>query len=1275
MTNYNLSPTLEAKATLIDVFDLFNNVYPDVTRFLDSFFSSSPNWKTDIHAEVRNTELMRHFYFESRNRQRTRGEQPFGVGFLFLVDRTKNGEIFCQPIFIWHLSLLPHPTRPDSWFVSFNERSPIVINELVLEHLSEKHGQDFRPMLEKFLQRKDFSLKTFDALSRKMADKFKFTNENVNSGLKSVPKKELLSELSLMGDISWSAAIGLFPHIYASKKGSDTGGGANFKNQPLNTEKIHKFSALESDDAQYEALRSSLENRLTLVQAAHGGGKTRTATNLILHALSNGQKMAIVANDMATLVEIQAKLVELGFGNHTFLLKDLYHDKNLLLQTIKNEGKLKHESTFENEAFRVNLNQARRWQQRLDDQQDALVRPIFGDENWENIVGKYNAANQQIGKELLANHLKSDDFVFDTAEYAQLSAQISAAYTSFQNIKTLRHPLGALRPDLFVEKTAAESRAFVSEELAHFSTEIGNLQHDYIKTIERYTQKLSDHYDSHFHDLSNHVQKMRESMADYTFQYGDDFENASGGWLAIASPFSERASGISKAKENLLTHYESLKNAYNSREYRYFEHKFLKISEAKDVKKLKQNLTDFDFALQSCRMRLTSMVNEQTQRLSSKTAQHFDAKIAEKAAKIEKKLDETLQTFNQTGLFAQPFQHKMLTLQKRLQYVEELKAHLEEMDTQMRDFDTFHDWQRMWLGFDKKTQQLLAALVRVKPQNWQTAFDSWYFYHILMFNYDVDVPRDNEHAEKANEHQQIIRQAMLPQIADLWSRRKVNATKALNFLDKPTFNWFFDSKQKHESDDKTLLQILENGLNPLTEFFPVLLMPPPVYRAILSLETAENKVFNVTIFENAQHLDASLGNLTHRNDRNIALAERSVFDNPNADNLVTWFRKQGAKEVNLNHIYKSSIAPLAAFQHNLFYPDMILEGESPAYLLDFLKIINVKSGEYEPSRRENRAEILEIVAAVAQIEANPTTRLYPKIGIVTFTTEQRNRIGSHFLQIVQKKMTDSDKIERLQNNGNLAIFDISELDGQRFDILIVGGTFSQAEHALDLKSTDLRLLLNAFSQQLVWINSMSDMTLQFISDNETYNSPLHLLASSLLFLQNISKAKDRTDIEGIDEAFFSNIQSLRADYWQPRNVEASQFAVQLAAALAHEGIAETDVVLNEKILQNIKAPVVVHYEDEKNQIQKIALRFDGRFGNNKFFNAEREVAIGKQLKEKNIEFIDVWTYDFWKNPSRAARKIAKKIAEITTPPVSEPVEAVMEAAHETPQADVQHNAS
>ena len=1245
----------------LDMFTVFSRDFPLITKWAELFYGH-PTFETDIHADSKQADTLRHFYFEAKNQQKTRGQQTFGFGFPLLFDRDTEGFEIVAPLFIWYLNLKPHPNRRDSWLVSFDDNSVVTTNEFMIEHIRRKHNIDLAEHLNSYVQNRPFGYDGFGVFCQDLATRLNFPIENINPALRECPNERTTAELCERGDIAWSGVLGLFPHAEGSLFEKSTQS-VDFQNFTWTAEHAHEFAILPEDVFQRSALRTILRNKITVVEGGHGTGKTHLTANILLNALSNGQKTAVVADDLATLMQIQNEFVKLGLGNLTFLLKDVYHDKKLLLDVLRNEQFAKT-IDFKEDDFKIALKQSRRFLAKSDDSHAALDNPIFGTDNFSEVVGRYLQSQKIVGRELLANHLNLSDYEFTKEEYDRLKASTAASESAFKNVNTLKHPLSNVHPSTFTDVARpsgrdgelgsqsesrdtdfiAQKHAETTKKLTEFIEKFKALHHRCIGVTDAYTQRLLSFYESHSTELRDQLRHLKEAYSDYQFQYGSDFESSnllkvSG--LYASSLFSDRSKNVLTAKDEALNQYDKLTEIHQSR--RHFPHDFLKKSDRKDLKKLPLNLETFELLLRGWRKALPATVQEELQRLNAKSAHHFDATLSVDIRQIETDLEDLLTELNDAHLYAEPLTHKMLTLPKRMLFIEDTIEKLEETQLNMRDFDTFFIWQKEWLAMPENARRLVQALVKVKPSSWSAAFDSWYFYNTLVVHYQSNTLGNDTLMNEMNAVEDRLRQLMPSQIASMWNDRKKTAVKEMKEKNRDGFKLFFHEKNQTYAKGKLLKDILRGSIQTLSEVYPVLLLTPQVATQLIE---NEGKEFDLVIFENAQNLDAQqVVPILRNTEGSVLMTESSTSDAPLPHSFTAKVKANGAAVVQLNYLHRQLSDTTRRLNQTVFYPNLQLPYRQPA--AEQSVAVHFLDGKFSDKTRVNESELTEVTEVLKEISATPFNT-YPRIGVVTMTTEQRDALNLNFLHIIQRTIFGWEKIERLQRNG-LNVYSVDELAGLQFDVLVVSGTFSDFEK-INLSKRSFRQLLNSFAKRLVWVNSIPYAELQAKSENRDYEMPF-LLSNLLLLADHIQENRPPQY-----QHIFHDLEKL---YTTPIAPKQSIFVEEIAHAL-NVSLGSKRVKTHYKI-ENQVFPLVILPKSDDEHGQPTVVRIDGRLAEGSFFNADWERRLLNDLTKTGVNVASVWSYNWWKNPSGEAANLATTIGSFDTVPVIEPIEEVEDA--------------
>ena len=1272
-TYTNILPLISTESeNKTDIFDVFDRIQMRVAKWMTLFYDAQ-SFDADLHTAYNNKALFRHFYVASKNIQKLNGPQTFGFGFPIAIDKDKAGNTFSSPLFIWYLHIKPHPTQSDSWIISFDENGVVVANTYFLQLAKLKYDIDLTTDFQELLHNRPFGQSSLEEFCKKISKKLNYSNPNTKTELRECPNPQVTESLAMLGDIVFSGILGLFPHQQGALNEKEFTG-LDFKNELKSDNRLsvsnsisntktenqhrnsdHEFSVLKDDTSQRDALRTVLRNKITVVEGAHGTGKTYLAANIILNALSNGQKTAVIADDVASLMEIQNKLVDLGLGHLTFLLKDIYHDKKLFLDGLNSEKRIKN-TDFDKENFLLTLKQARRFMSETDEQNENLTQNVFGNENVIDIAGRYLSVGSSqkgkevvSGKELLMISLKPEDFDLSLEEHNTLRQSLTEAAILYPRIATLKHPLNELNEIYFTEQTESGYEV-LEKNLKNFLLSFNDLRHEYIQLYDFYAQHLIDYYEKHHFIVRGKISELKNAYSDYRFQYGDSFESnnfllVSG--LYASSLFSEKSKAVLSAKDEIVKNYTEIEKIHEDR--KYFPHLFLKSVERKDLKKVENNLEEFDLIERGWRKSLPRVIQEELQRLNSKSALYFDKDYSQRIKLSEDKMDALIGDINNAPVFSQPLVHNMLTITKRMQFIDDTIEKLNTILLALRDYNTFSEWQQFWLHQPPKTQKLIQALVKTAPENWLTAFDSWYYYNILLQN---DARRNINNDSTTNiatslELNAALKDKLPSQIAYVWNQRKrILGVPALNFA-KKTKSIMQNTKSELLSD------ILKKNIKTVTEIFPVLLITPQVATQIVENDSKE---FDRIIFDNAQNIDTLQAAIILRNANSaVILNEYAHNEGFPVTSLAGLARVNGSAVVRLNRIHHRAGPNVQRFNEAVFYKDV----QIPPEVRHEDQELNWKNvaGKFNSDSRINEREIAEVGQILETIEfgqraleitqrtalAQTSNYYYPKIGIVCLGNEQRNALAIHLLNIVQKSLYGWQKIEQMQRNG-LVVCNINEMTGLHFDIMIVSGTFSDMNTDIEnfLSKQKMRQLLNSFNKKLYWINSIPIEQLEKASQEK--NNEIHFLIGNMLLWCHYNAENKTAEAEMI-------FNILKTQYGLDILHHSSPFIEVLAQTL-EQYLPKEQIKKSYKVAGLIFDLVITDgkfqetTEDRKLLADNcVILCIDEKLQPSLFNNAAWETELKHELEKNGAKIVSVSSFDWWKNKNAATEKLLKELRE------------------------------
>ncbi len=1215
--------------------------------------TTQPICETEITVQEPYIKPLRHLYFETLSKERLYGNKSLGLGFPFVLLKNPNNPFvpFALPVFIWMQKIEASPNRANTWIFKHYPDLQVVINPFLLDYLKDKVAPDFLKKLEKAPDQRPLSFDFIQQWCSQLAELLELDNEPPEEKIAAFPTARQASILAEKGAIQWSGVLSHFPQIsyevYAFLKEkliatpSESTPDPEEKPTQKLLKKYHPFGAFIPDPEQQEVLIASHQHQITLVNGPQGSGKTFGLANILTNALSNGLKCIVVSEEMRSLRQIQKQLIENGIDKLSFLLKDLLNDKPLLLEVLRQTiESTKKPSNFSEDEFELLLGQCQRAYKRLEVSFQGINGKIFGNLSWTETVGKFLGSNKIEGKELLSSQLNPNDFVFTFSEYELLKEAILSSKDLFQKVNTLKHPLTALHRNIFINKEKDDAHQYIVEELNYFLENTSNLQYRYINKLDSYTENLTEHYENHYTDLFKKLHEITENIEDYGRQYGADFEESgfiSTGKLHVYGVFSNKHKNILQAKEAIAFQFQELQKAYQER--KYFDYRFPKTVELKNIKRIRQYLEDFEKTLDHWYQRLPNIVQEEVQRLNNKTV-HIDLDFREQIEELEYALDVLVEEFNNANLFEAPLSNNMLTISKRQQFLEDIIEKLEYTQYNLRDFSDFYNWQRNWLQLGDIPQKLIRALVKVKPTDWLAAFESWYFHNRLTLDYQSYIPQNDELLVKFSKIGEELRKLLPKQILHYWHQTFSLSSKALKRTNKEAYSALFSKNNRQTGMPHAIKSLFNLDSPTITDAIPVLLTTPDIAGELFV--NTPNPPFDLILFDEADHLTIEkIFPIMDLGKRAIIFGSNlNNRSNQHEETLFDYAVQLGAKQIQLSYIHQPIHPDILQFNKAALYdlPPKLLPAQKGVWNNAFE--VRQVDGRYEEENGTNEAEALEIIRLLNQIEETKQ-HTYPSVLIVCMTVEQRDLIADYLLKIKQQRAAGSDKIRQLERNG-LSVIHTSELHGYASDILILSLTYGSID-LLGTLTEDIQFinrhnheelltnLLSRYSQKAYICTSIPEKIWKSWTEVEY---PIN--TGKLGRYINYAKAVEDQNFKGQNEAL-EIIAGQRSG--MPLTKRNSLFIEEIAEAL-RPYFEEGRISLGSRVDQ-LEIPLLVNpvYPQEP----PVIIQADGFFTYSETGSFLWEMYIRNQIEQVGLYYCPTWSVNWWKNPRQEARKLASII--------------------------------
>ena len=1176
---------------------------------------------------------LRHLYFESKNIERIQGASTLGFGFP-LFQQSSEDELIVAPVIIWKIKLEYLQDKADKWLIQQPPSKSFFLNPFLKEYLFEKYELDISEIFESLLG-EEMTQERFQKFVSTLKEKLQIEANDADESIIPGPGVSELAASDHDPVLRNSGYFGIFPPVVSTDdQGADVWWRTIFQH-PTATEiksDKHDFSFLPGDPWQESAFQETLARHVHLITGAPGTGKSKTCLNILLNALSNGQKCLVVSSRLSALLNLQHQLSATVEGPLHFLFKDPENEKQLLLEMLKASVNSEARTSYDESRWRLLATKCQRDKKRLDENYRAVTKKIFGTYNWAETVGLFLKNNKTEGKELLSSQLKTQDFSFTFDEYISLEDGILHCKKLYDRVKTLQHPLQNLHPSIFKSINKIESFDFVKNHLTDFKNKAQELHLEYISTIDNYHSRLSEFYEKQHQQFLSLYDEVKFFKEDAESQFGKDFSESSFDWVELKSIFSKRSKSVIQLKKELKRRFENLKEFYEKNAL--FESKIAGQADGKKVKEVSRALSEFKENLDGWRQQLPAIIQDEMIRLNTKsTNKNLDFK--ETITFLESRMDYLIVEINESGLLNNTLENKMLTIPKRQQYLEEIIQQLEQLDLNMRDFDNFHDWQSYWLTVPELGQKVVKSLVKVKSENWQSAFESWYFHNCLLKNQSPDLPQNDEPLFEFVENYQELLKFMPLQIRHLWEKRKEKALSEIRKKNKALYQ-YFEGKTPKNFFAAPLRKNFENAGEYLTDILPVWFCTP---EAVAHTFAPDQKIFDWVIVEEAGMISPAEAVLAAQIGKQVLIAgDTGPHTSEGALTLLELAYENRVPKIHLATKYSTNPEALHRFNIAAFQwqeePVLDTQQEHPG-VFSVEKLI----GRFDEKDGVNEAEAHFILKYLNKIQQTPQ-RTFPSVAIACFTPQQRDLISNYLMEIKQKNAPGSDVIRQLERNG-MGVFYIGNMRAEHFDILLVSTTFGAVNTSgkmtrwIDKLNSESGLqkiytLTSCPRKELVLVHSLPE---DFLDSKirQTDERGLYLLANFVRYME-LTGSKNQTESEKILRA----IQLKDVLQLAPKT---SVFMTEVASELTAY-FEESSILKNCKI-EDLTLPVCIG-AGTKNQ-PVAALEADGFLAKSPHTSYLWEYQQRKKIENAGCKFIPAWSVEWWKNADKQAKKIASQI--------------------------------
>lgn len=1144
-----------------------------------------------------------HLYFEQQNQKKLHQTTPLHLGFPMLIWNDHSG-ITSAPLFLIEVEIHPKSNEIDHWMIKVRSNSTVFVNPLL----------DFPNEMDHFWEKPDFELPTLSQLQA-LANFYDAELQHQEGWINFPNSKDWPSEVA-MKNLAPSIVLGLFEsqekyHHYPLDQSVLVETTAKWR---------HQFTIPDLDPHQRAVLNHQPGASISVVTGGPGSGKKHLTEALLLNALSNHKKVLLISGKPTNIPGFQHYLDRLQLGHLSFWLHQEDQDLNLLLALLRNPSKVEAVFSSEQELrdWQKQVDELQQYKQRYDSAFRAVNSPIFGSTNWSQTVGLYLKAQKQAGKAILSSELSQKDFQFNVQEYETAATKIQEAQFLFEAIKSIRHPLRALHPNLFLTRSQQEAHQFTQQQLNFFLEQLTNLQQEYIQLANKYKQKLNDHFDNYYRLQMRQIEDLELSISNNINAYGKDFELSSKTALQFIGIFSGRVKKIAQERNKLNQTYETLLE--NIKPMPELQVHRPTLSQNTTVRQISDFLDKFKTNLIEWKQTVPSLIEQHLKGLNYQNAipqLNLQAALLD----LEAKLDQIIEELNHCDLLATPQTQPMLTLPKRQHKTEQLMDFLEGLQINLDHFPAFYQWQHFWLQQDDNTQALIKAIIRAKPLHWVIAFENWYLQQLLDKKQATNLPQKGFIDPNALKKLAAVQQKLAIQINTVWETARQELAKA------------FRKKEKHLGIGGDLSKRFAEHGKSITNALPLFFSTP--IHAVKSFSDTNYPFFDLIIFESAQFIDEQIGRYLQRLGKQQIIIGNDQFikDDEKAD-FLEYILKEGILPFQLKNIHK--YYPGNLFQ--LLNGTSITEKAIEAYQVKTVSL----AGHYHEELGINSAEVHYIIQFLQNLERTPQ-RTYPSIAIVCNTIKQRNYISKAIFKIkLEGNFEEKENFLQMERNG-LMILHLSELEASRFDCLLYCFTYGVDKkhpnqftaHAGVLNTPaglrQLNELMSTASQEIQIIHSIPEGQLQAWASAEDEKG-FFILANYLQMIQGI-----QNNDSGAQKAITQNIR--KAYPLENRTEPQLPIYHEIAAAL-EQLLPEYTYYFNFQ-KAHLKVPLLIQ-DQQANKLQ-IAIIVDYFLGEAEASDFNWEIKQREMWRQAGILILTTYSIDWWKHPEKAALQLADQI--------------------------------
>ncbi len=1049
------------------------------------------------------------------------GVEPFGFGYPLLIRRDTQDakKVIKAPILIWKLQILRSANQAYKWTVRRDEDHPVMINPVLLSHIEQDANISIQNIAQDYLDDMLIDEGELVSICERILKQLG-SDEEVpqHFSISPCPGNHTIKHVDIAKpSIRWSGVFGLFrtqkqpiiKDVEALIGRSKRSTSLEFYFPPEETKakalplspieqqaaqagfQSTVFASISTDPSQQAIIEHLGQHPKQIIQGPPGTGKSRSLTALITNALENGAKCLVVCEKRTALEVIQQNLQELGLDALSVIIEDLSKDRKKVVNVVRDQlDDLDQEGHYPEKEYKDLIKKAEQLRRSLNENHHFLRRRILGSYNWTDVVGLYLQSAEIHDKALLDDLLNPVALECEFEEYTGIKDAIERAKPLFEKIGSqLDHPLDLIDHGRYQHEKPGEMRTQVSKLIGEALNENKSLLLQMQALHSEYKAAFEAHERDYFAKVATDIDELSKDIKAALEEYGEAFDKPEAFFTKALSLFSAKHKRIKQLQQQVIDQHAAL-NFYLS-EYPYITHELTTTSEGNPFtfSSLSLNLQQLDDKLRRWWMEREARAKQAADQLHPQRIHPqliFSTSIQQDLNQALSSYQKHFQKVNQARLLNYHLVSNENSLKGQLISLQLLDDNLTGVQAAFDDFRAFYQWKHFYLQLDKAQQSVLNALCIKNPENWEAAFESWYFNWTLLRNESDHTPTNDTNITRLKETLDRLRQLQRQRILKSWTDKQKKCISAFQkrgegYTVKRLYNKRGSKGQKRNS----LRKIVQADFDLFTSFFPVLLVDPVVCSSLLPLTEG---LFDLVIFDEASQsrLEDTFCALYRGKFKVVSgdihqMPPSDYFGGANLLLIDDWSeddekdKKEGGEDEDLieslnddlDLAEKASLLEYAEdMDYHRSYLDFHYRSHHP-YLIDFSNaafygsrlvpmpakekkteqppiIFKAVDGMYHQSiNKEEAEEVIRIL--LEEIQANNTegeALTYPSVGIATFNLYQRNHILDRIQAYRLASPDAAAKITALEAAG-LFVKNLENVQGDERDIIIISTTFGK----------------------------------------------------------------------------------------------------------------------------------------------------------------------------------------------------------------------------------------